>query len=111
MLPPMTDDLTDVQKDARRLVSANLKRIRGKQGLSQERFADLSGLHRTYISQVERKVANITVDTLALIAHALKVELAELFFRSTEDVGNMKAGRPTKSLTETAEERQQRKAK
>ena len=107
----MADDLTAPQKAARQLLSANLKRIRRTQGLSQERFADLSGLHRTHISQVEREVANLTLDTLALLADALKVELAELFFNSPGEPTNLRAGRPEKALVETVAERRQRKAK
>ena len=107
----MADDLTAPQKAARHLLSANLKRIRHKQGLSQERFADLSGLHRTHISQIEREVANLTVDNLALLADALQVELAELFLKSPGEVPNLKAGRPEKALVETAAARRQRKAK
>ncbi|MEX3967218.1 helix-turn-helix domain-containing protein [Paraburkholderia sp. EG286B] len=107
----MADDLTAPQKSARHLLSANLKRIRHAKGLSQERFADISGLHRTHISQVEREVANLTLDTLALLADALNVELAELFFKSPGEVTNLKAGRPEKALAETVAARRQRKAK
>ncbi|WP_091996563.1 helix-turn-helix domain-containing protein [Paraburkholderia lycopersici] len=107
----MADDFTDQQKSARHLLSANLKRIRKAQGLSQERFADLCGLHRTFVSQIEREVANATVDTLTLLANTLKVELAELFFISPGEVTNLKAGRPLKAQTETVEARRHRKAK
>jgi transcriptional regulator with XRE-family HTH domain len=107
----MAEDFTDQQKSARHLLSANLKRIRAEQGLSQERFADLCGLHRTFVSQIEREVANATVDTLTLLANALKVELAELFCNSPGEVTNLKPGRPAKAGAETTEARRQRKAK
>jgi transcriptional regulator with XRE-family HTH domain len=107
----MADDLTAPQKSARHLLSANLKRLRHAKGISQERFADISGLHRTQISQVEREVANLTLDTLALLADALNVELAELFFKSPGEVANLSAGRPRKALSESVAAERQRKAK
>lgn len=54
--------------------SKNLKKYRLEQGLSQEKFAEKSGLHRTYISLVERRKRNITLDNVEKIANALGVE-------------------------------------
>lgn len=59
--------------DIRRRVGINVRRIRRERGLSQEALAFESGLHRTYISGVERGVRNPTVLVLAEIAGALKV--------------------------------------
>jgi len=56
----------------------NLRRLRNELGVSQDEFADLAGLHRTYIGAVERGERNITLDTLQRIAAALKVEPIEL---------------------------------
>ena len=64
--------------DVRKRVGTNLKRIRQGLGLSQEELAFESGLHRTYISGVERGVRNPTVLVLEEIAKALKVPAAEL---------------------------------
>jgi transcriptional regulator with XRE-family HTH domain len=106
----MADDLTAPQEAARQRLSSNLKRIRHEKGLSQERFADLSGLHRTHISQVERKVANVTLDTVALLADALEVDLAELFLHAPGESKNLKAGRPEKAAAESVAERRKRKS-
>lgn len=46
--------------------------------MSQEELADLSGLHRTYISDVERATRNITLKSAARIASSLKVPLKAL---------------------------------
>ena len=59
--------------DVRRRVGLNLKKLREEQGYSQETFADHCGLHRTYISGIERGVRNPTVVILDKIAKALKV--------------------------------------
>lgn len=64
--------------DVRRRVGLNLKRVREEQGLSQEAFADVCGLHRTYISGIERGVRNPTVVILDKIAKALKVPAGQL---------------------------------
>lgn len=61
--------------DVRKKVGANVRLFREKAEVSQEELADRSGLHRTYISGVERGVRNPTVLVLAKIAKALGVEL------------------------------------
>ena len=64
--------------DVRKRVGLNLKKFRLKQGLSQEALAFECGLHRTYISGVERGVRNPTVLVLEQIAMALKVPSSRL---------------------------------
>ncbi len=64
--------------DIRRQVGRNLKVLREERGTSQEAFAFNCGLHRTYISGVERGIRNPTVLVLAKIAKALKVPAARL---------------------------------
>ena len=56
----------------------NVRHLREWGGMSQEDLADRSGLHRTYISGVERGVRNPTVAVLEKIAKALKVKTATL---------------------------------
>lgn len=64
--------------DVRKRVGLNLKRLREAKGLSQEALAFEAGLHRTYVSGVERGVRNPTVTVLEKIALALKATTAEL---------------------------------
>ncbi len=64
--------------DVRKRVGINLKRIRHDRQMSQEALAFESGLHRTYISGVERGVRNPTVLVLEKIAAALKISAAKL---------------------------------
>ena len=56
----------------------NVRKFREIRGLSQERLAQLSGLHRTYIGAVERGERNITLLNAQRIAFALHLTLAEL---------------------------------
>jgi transcriptional regulator with XRE-family HTH domain len=49
---------------------------------SQEEFAHVSGLHRTYIGQIERGEKNISFGNLSKVSSVLGVTLAELLFRA-----------------------------
>ena len=64
--------------DIRRRLAANLKRLRLAHGWSQEELAERAGLHRTYISGVERGVRNPTVTVLEKIAKGLDSAVAAL---------------------------------
>lgn len=57
----------------------NMVNIRKKRKLSQEKLAELSNLHQTYISDVERGVRNPSLKTIEKIANALDVEAYKLF--------------------------------
>ena len=59
-------------------VGQNLRRAREELGISQEDLADRAGLHRTYVSGVERGVRNPTVTVLEKLAKALKVKSSSL---------------------------------
>lgn len=64
--------------DVRRRVGRNLAEFRKRAGLSQEGLADECGLHRTYVSGVERGVRNPTVIVLEKIALALGIATSRL---------------------------------
>ena len=64
--------------DVRQRVGTNLRKFRRERGFSQEKLAFECGLHRTYISGVERGVRNPTVLVLEQIAMALKVPSSRL---------------------------------
>jgi transcriptional regulator with XRE-family HTH domain len=50
-------------------------------GLSQEGLADLAGMHRTYVSEIERGLRNPSYRNLVKLAAALDVPLSELVAR------------------------------
>ncbi len=64
--------------DVRHRLASNLRRLRQAKGLSQEAFADEAGLHRTYISDLERGARNPTIAVVDRIAKALGVSIGEL---------------------------------
>jgi transcriptional regulator with XRE-family HTH domain len=64
--------------DMRRLVAANVKRIRVEKGLTQEPFSELSGFSQQYISGLESGLRNPTVVTLFELATALGVGPVDL---------------------------------
>jgi transcriptional regulator with XRE-family HTH domain len=64
--------------DVRVRFGQKLRKVREKAGLSQERLAELAGLHRTYVSSVERGQRNISLENVERLADALGVSMAEL---------------------------------
>jgi len=59
-------------------VGQNLRAYRETRGLSQEAFADILGVHRTYMGGVERGERNLTLKTLERIAGLIAVDPVEL---------------------------------
>jgi len=57
---------------------ARVRTLRQKAGLSQDAFADLCDLDRTYIGGIERGERNVSLRNIALIAKALKCSISEL---------------------------------
>lgn len=60
------------------LFGKRVREERLKKKLSQEEFAELAELHRTYIGMIERGEKNITLENIEKIADALNIELKEL---------------------------------
>jgi transcriptional regulator with XRE-family HTH domain len=61
-----------------RAFSVVLRRLRKQKGLSQEQFGFDAGLHRTYVSQLERGLKSPSLLTLHKISNALEIRLTEL---------------------------------
>lgn len=55
-----------------------IRQVREDRGLSQERLAELAGLHRTYVSSVEQGRRNLSIENIHKIAGALGVSMTEL---------------------------------
>lgn len=52
----------------------NVRKYRIQLGVSQEKFAELCGLHRTYISDIECFQRNVSLESIQKIAAALSIE-------------------------------------
>lgn len=59
-------------------LSTNIKRIRKEQGISQEKLALKADIDRSYMSEVERSLANPSIEALIKIGNALDVTPSEL---------------------------------
>ena len=64
--------------DVRQRLARNLRKLRLAKGVSQETFADEAGLHRTYISDLERGARNPSITIVDKIARALEVPIGKL---------------------------------
>jgi len=56
-----------------------VRKLRQAINLSQESFSTKAGLHRTYISELEKGLRNPTVSTLNKIANALNIDMKDLW--------------------------------
>ena len=72
------------------LLGRRVHELRVAKKWSQEEFAHVSGLHRTYIGQIERGEKNISFDNLSRVAGALRVTLSALL----EGLENSSATKP-----------------
>jgi transcriptional regulator with XRE-family HTH domain len=68
-------------------LGAAIRRERSMLGISQGELAERAGLHRTYVSDLERGSRNPSIDSIEKLAHALHVSVAELFESAAEGNG------------------------
>ncbi|WP_276116628.1 helix-turn-helix transcriptional regulator [Rhodococcus sp. C3V] len=63
-----------MEGELQKVVGRNLRRYRQERGYSQEAFAEVMGVHRTYMGGVERGERNLTLQTLEKMADILDVK-------------------------------------
>jgi transcriptional regulator with XRE-family HTH domain len=66
--------MSDIQKR----FGATVARLRKEQKLSQEAFADQAGLHRTYVSGIERGARNPTLTVVERVSAGLGISMGKL---------------------------------
>ncbi len=82
-----------VISDLKALLGIAIKTERCALGISQEKLAERAGLHRTYVSDVERGARNPSIGSVERLARALEVSVAKLFEHAS-------GGNGTKQLVE-----------
>ncbi|UJD04581.1 helix-turn-helix domain-containing protein [Streptococcus infantis] len=70
--------------DLKLVLAENVKHYRKEAGLSQEDLAFDTGLHRTYISSIERGKRNVSIENVAKIADALHKMPYQLLYYQVE---------------------------
>lgn len=75
-----------------RVFGRRVRDLRAKLGLSQEKFADRCGLHRTYMGGIERGERNPSLLNIGRIAKGLDITLSELF--ASDDFNGPAADEP-----------------
>lgn len=68
-----------MQKDLLFAFGQTVRQIRLSKDISQEKFADMCDLHRTYISDVELGKRNVSLENIGKMANALDIRISELF--------------------------------
>lgn len=81
---------TNQPLSAREIFGRNLRRARRLKDVSQEELALRADLSRTYVSEVERGVRNVSIDNMGLLAQALGLPLRDLvdpaLFKNLDDL-------------------------
>lgn len=89
--------------DIRQRLGRNVRRLREGNGWSQEDYADRAGIHRTYVSDIERGKRNPTVTVVEKLAKRLELPPGSLLggqpaAADTQAARNMRKRRPSPTL-------------
>lgn len=73
-----------MEGELQRRFGRNLRRYREERGLSQEAFADMVGVHRTYMGGIERGERNLTLRSVERLAAVIEVDPLNLLAEADE---------------------------
>jgi CheY-like chemotaxis protein/DNA-binding XRE family transcriptional regulator len=82
------------------LLGSAVKKQRSALGLSQEELAFRAGLHRTYVSEVERGERNPSIASIEKLAQALKVSISSLLERADQQSGSREVADDSREVVE-----------
>lgn len=68
-----------VKTDIRNKIGARVKRLRKENGLTQEKFALMTGINRSYLADIEKGNRNFGIDTLDKIVRGFGISFEEFF--------------------------------
>lgn len=57
--------------DSRKVLGKRIRKLRDERGWSQEEFADICGINRSYMGRIERGELNLTLDSLQKVSKGL----------------------------------------
>ena len=77
----------------RQAFGRRIRELRLERDHSQEKLAELSGLHRNYVGGVERGEINLSLENIHALAHGLRVDVAELFVDGKKKLSAARATR------------------
>lgn len=89
--------------DIRASFGGAVRQRRRQMRLSQEELAQRAGLHRTYVSDIERGRRNVSLDNIHKLAQALETSVGGLFEQPAEAHGE--GPRPPETMTSAARDR------
>lgn len=75
----VSDDCEDIASDILIRFGKNVRKLRSSLGITQEGLALKAGLHRNYISDMERGTRNVSLRAINKVANALGVNEKDLF--------------------------------
>ena len=82
--------------NGRAVLASRVKALRTERRFSQAALAERAGIHRTYLSSIERARHNVPLDTVCRLAWALGVDVSELLTADGSEEGGGRA-RPRRS--------------
>lgn len=68
-----------MKNDIQILFGQAIRKFRTDKQISQESFAYMCGLHRTYISDIERGLRNVSIENIEKMAKALDMRISDIF--------------------------------
>lgn len=76
-----------MQNDLLFAFGQTVRKLRISKDISQEKFADMCSLHRTYISDVELGKRNVSLENIGKMSEALDMHISDLFKEVESDEG------------------------
>ena len=76
-----------MQKDLLIAFGQTVRKIRMSKDISQEKYAEMCNLHRTYISDIELGKRNVSLENIEKMANALDMSISKLFQEVENDAG------------------------
>lgn len=64
-----------------------IRKLRNAKGISQEAFASMCDLHRTYISDIELGKRNVSLENIQKMAEALNMKISDVFLEVESNEG------------------------